>query len=65
MQERKVVTDNGISTRDLDAIDHSVCVRREDTGLNIDIDEDTIKKMLKDTSESVRNIASQVRITIC
>ena len=53
----------GISTGDLDAIDHSVCVRREDSWLNIDIDEETIKKMLKDASQSVRNIASQVMHT--
>lgn len=59
-EERKALNDMGISTGDLDAIDHSVCVRREDAGLNIDIDEETIKKMLKDASQSVRNIASQL-----
>lgn len=59
-KERKLVSDMGISTRDLDTIDHSVCVRREDARLNINIDEDTIKKMLKDASQSVRNIASQL-----
>lgn len=51
-----------IPTSDLDTIDHSVCVRREDSGLNINIDEDTIKKMLKDASDGVKNIASQVRL---
>ncbi|XP_063868361.1 apolipoprotein D-like isoform X1 [Scylla paramamosain] len=59
-EKRKALNDMGISTGDLDAIDHSVCVKREDAGLNIDIDEETIKKMLKDASQSVRNIASQL-----
>lgn len=61
-QERKLISSMRIPTSDLDTIDHSVCVRREDSGLNINIDEDTIKKMLKDASDGVKNIASQVRL---
>ncbi|XP_050735599.1 apolipoprotein D-like isoform X1 [Eriocheir sinensis] len=59
-KERQLISSKGIPTNDLDSIDHGVCVRREDAGFNINIDEDTIKKMLKDASDGVRNIASQL-----
>ncbi|KAG7174118.1 Apolipoprotein D-like 9, partial [Homarus americanus] len=57
---KKKMTDQGLDTHDFDVIDHSVCIRREDSDLNINIDEDTFKKIIGDASDSFKTIASQV-----
>lgn len=51
----------GIETQDFDVIDHSSCIRPEDSDFKINIDEETLKKILGDAASGFKNVATQVR----
>nr|XP_053650406.1 apolipoprotein D-like [Cherax quadricarinatus] len=57
--KQKLQTYN-INTKNFDKIDHSVCIRRDDSDLNINIDEDTFKKLISGASESFQTVATQL-----
>ncbi|XP_053640702.2 apolipoprotein D [Cherax quadricarinatus] len=50
-----------VNTNNFDKINQRDCIRRGDSGLNIDIDEDTFKNLISGASESFQTIATQVR----
>ncbi|XP_069161617.1 apolipoprotein D [Procambarus clarkii] len=49
-----------VDPKHFDKIDHSVCIRREDSDLNINIDENTFKKLISGASENFQTIATQL-----
>ncbi|XP_071533785.1 apolipoprotein D-like isoform X2 [Panulirus ornatus] len=50
----------GIETQDFDVIDHASCIKPEDSDLRINIDEETLKKILGDAADGFKNVASQL-----
>ncbi|XP_042858117.1 apolipoprotein D-like [Penaeus japonicus] len=49
-----------IDTSHFDVVGHSSCTSRSDSDLNINIDDDTFKKIMSGASEGIKNVASTV-----